>query len=249
VAIGFQRQFASRLGVQPEAITLDHLGLNHLTWERAAYLDGVDRLAELLPEMSDVVQLPLAVLETQRALPSYYLRYYYCHDEVVREERGAPTRGERVAEIEAELLTMYADPSLTTKPELLGQRGGAFYSEAAVGLVAALHSATPSTHAVNVRNHGTFAFLPDEAVIEVSCDVSAAGAVPRPVGRVAPEMAGLIGAVSNYEELALDAALRGGRERVYRALLAHPLIGQHEPATQLTDALIAGNRQYLAWAR
>jgi 6-phospho-beta-glucosidase len=249
VAIGFQRQFAAQLGVAPEAVTLDHLGLNHLTWERAAWVDGVDRLPELLPAMSAVVQLPPVVLETQRALPSYYLRYYYLHDEVVREERGAPTRGERVTEIEAELLRMYADPNLTTKPELLGQRGGAFYSEAAVGLVAALQSANPSIHAVNVRNRGTFPFLPDEAVIEVSCDVSASGAVPRPVGRVAPAMAGLIAHVSAYEELAVDAALRGGRERVYQTLLAHPLIGQHDRATELTDALIAGNRQFLAWAR
>src|SRR5689334_7375952 len=249
VAIGFQRQFAARLGVAPEAVTLDHVGLNHLTWERAAWVDGVDRLPELLPAMSEVVQLPSVVLETQRALPSYYLRYYYCHDEVVREERDAPTRGEKVAEIEASLLEMYADPKLTTKPELLGQRGGAFYSEAAVGLVAAMHSATPSIHAVNVRNQGTFPFLADDAVIEVSCDVSSSGAVPRPVGRVAPSMAGLIAHVSAYEELAVDAALRGGRERVYRALLAHPLIGQHDRASRLTDALIAGNRQYLAWAR
>jgi 6-phospho-beta-glucosidase len=144
---------------------------------------------------------------------------------------------------------MYADPNLTTKPDLLGQRGGAFYSEAAVGLVAALHSTDPTIHAVNVRNQGTFAFLPDEAVIEVSCDVSSAGAVPRPVGPVDPSMAGLIAHVSAYEELAVDAALRGGRDRIYRTLLAHPLIGQHDRVTQLADALIAGNRQYLAWAR
>ena len=57
MAIGFQRQFAARLGVQPEAVMLDHLGLNHLTWERAAYVDGVDRLPELLPAMSAVVEL------------------------------------------------------------------------------------------------------------------------------------------------------------------------------------------------
>ena len=68
------------------------------------------------------------------------------------------------------------------------------------------------------------------------------------VGTVAPEMAGLIGAVSAYEELAIDAALKGGRQRVYRALLAHPLVGQHDLAEKLTDSLIAHNRDYLAWA-
>jgi 6-phospho-beta-glucosidase len=48
VAIGFQRRFAGYLGVDPSAVVLDHVGLNHLTWERAAYVDGVDRLPELL---------------------------------------------------------------------------------------------------------------------------------------------------------------------------------------------------------
>ena len=51
-----------------------------------------------------------------------------------------------------------------------------------------------------------------------------------------------------YEELALDAALRGGRDRVFRALLAHPLVGQYEYAEALTDLLIAHNREHLAWA-
>ena len=36
--------------------------------------------------------------------------------------------------IEAELLTMYRDPSLDTKPKLLEERGGAFYSAAALDL-------------------------------------------------------------------------------------------------------------------
>src|SRR5215218_2515831 len=48
VAIGFQRRFAEMLGVAPERLELDHVGLNHLTWERAARVDGVDRLPELL---------------------------------------------------------------------------------------------------------------------------------------------------------------------------------------------------------
>ena len=43
-----------------------------------------------------------------------------------------------MAEIERQLLELYADPALDEKPELLAQRGGAFYSEAAVQLAAAL---------------------------------------------------------------------------------------------------------------
>ncbi|GII23586.1 6-phospho-beta-glucosidase [Planosporangium mesophilum] len=254
VAIGFQRTFARLLGVPPDAVVLDHVGLNHLTWERAAYVDGVDRLPSLLAdhldEVAAEVRLPRAVVENLGCVPSYYLRYFYCHDEVVRSERGSATRGQRVAEIEAELLSMYRDPARTTKPELLGQRGGAFYSEAAVGLIAALHGLDPDgVHSVNLRNDGTLPFLPDESVIEVSARVGADGPAALPVAPLPPDLAGLVAAVSGYEQLAVDAALRGGRQRVYRALLAHPLVGQHEYAEALTNRLLAANAEHLEWAR
>ncbi|BCJ70868.1 6-phospho-beta-glucosidase [Catellatospora sp. IY07-71] len=253
VAIGFQRRFAALLGVDPGAVTLDHVGLNHLTWERAAYVDGVDRLPELLAGHLDAlagqVQLPREVLTLLGAVPSYYLRYFYSHDLVVREERDAPTRGQKVAEIEEKLLAMYADPALTTKPELLGQRGGAFYSEAAVGLITSLVAGDGAVHAVNLRNDGHLPFLPDEAVIEVSARVDRDGAAPVAAAPVGPELSGLIAGVAAYEELAVRAAVHGGRDRVYAALLAHPLVGQHEYAASLTDGLLAANAAHLPWAR
>src|SRR5438034_6407947 len=215
VAIGFQRRFAAMLGVPPESVTLDHVGLNHLTWERAAYVDGVDRLPELLSahlqDFADDLDMPAPVLSTLDCVPSYYLRYFYCHDAVVREERGAPTRGQKVAEIEAQLLGMYADPTLDTKPELLGQRGGAFYSEAAVGLIASLRAGDGQVHSANVRNHGHLPFLPDDAVIEVSCNVDRDGPTPVPITPVGPLQSGLIAHVAGYEELAVAAAVHRGR--------------------------------------
>jgi 6-phospho-beta-glucosidase len=181
-------------------------------------------------------------------VPSYYLRYFYRHDLVVEEERHSPTRAEQVAGIERELLTMYADPALDRKPDLLGQRGGAFYSEAAVALMASLVNDTGDTQVVNVRNAGTLPFLADEAVIEAPARVGASGAIPLPADPVEPLQRGLIAHVSAYEELAVDAALRGGRQRVEMAMLAHPLIGQIDLARKLTDLLLAENARYLPWA-
>jgi 6-phospho-beta-glucosidase len=68
------------------------------------------------------------------------------------------------------------------------------------------------------------------------------------VADVDPLYAGLMASVTAYEDLALDAALRGGRDRVFRALLAHPLVGQYAYAERLADRLIAHNREHLAWA-
>ncbi len=253
VAIGLQRKFAALLGVDPSEVRLDHVGLNHLTWETAVHVDGEDVLPRLLAAHGDSIaadlRLPLPLLTTLGVIPSYYLRYFYAHDEVVREMRTKPSRAAEVARMEKELLTLYADPALDEKPALLAKRGGAYYSEAAVDLAAALLRDAGSRHqVVNTLNNGTLPFLPDDAVIEVPAAVTTKGAVPLPVAPVNPLFAGLMANVTAYEDLALEAALHGGRDRVFRALLAHPLIGQYEYADRLTDDLIAHNREHLTWA-
>ncbi|MFD7597021.1 6-phospho-beta-glucosidase [Kitasatospora sp. NPDC059812] len=261
VAIGFQRKFATHLGVDPELVRLDHVGLNHLTWERGVTLldaPGSTTGREVLPELlaahgkaiAEDLHLPQPVIERLGVVPSYYLRYFYQHDAVVEELKVQGSRAAQVAEIERQLLEMYADPALDTKPELLGQRGGAFYSEAAVQLIAALlgTGGGTSVQVVNAPNNGVLPFLPDDAVIEVPAEVDANGVRPLPQRAVEPLYAGLIAAVTAYEHLALDAALHGGRDRVFDALLAHPLVGQLELADQLTDRLLAHNREHLAWA-
>jgi len=252
VAIGFQRIFAGMLGVAPERIGLEHVGLNHLTWERAVLVDGTDVLPDLIAahgeELAGLIELPLSVIEQTHSIPSYYLRYFYAHDQVVSEQLASPTRAEQVAQIELELLAMYSDPALDRKPELLGQRGGAFYSEAAVALLASLVNDTGDTQVVNVRNNGTMPFLPDDAVIEVASVIGRHGATPLGFAPLSPLMRGLTAHVSAYEELAVQAARLGGRDRVFEAMLAHPLIGQYDKAGQLTDLLLAENAAFLPWA-
>jgi 6-phospho-beta-glucosidase len=252
VAIGFQRQFARLLGVPPERVALDHVGLNHLTWERAALVDGTDALPGLIAahqeELAARTGMRSSVLDDLRAVPSYYLHYFYEHDAAVAGLRGQQTRAEQVAAIERELLRLYADPALDRKPELLTHRGGAFYSEAAVALLASLVTDARDRQVLNVRNAGTFPFLDDDAVIEVPAVVGSAGPEPLPTAPLEPGMRGLVAHVSAYEELAVEAARHGGRDRVSAALLAHPLVGQYELAGRLADRLIAENAQYLSWA-
>ena len=208
-------------------------------------------LAGHADEIAADIGLPGELVRRLGVVPSYYLRYFYAHDEVVREQLTQPSRAAEVADIERRLLEMYADPTLDEKPALLGERGGAYYSEVAVALTAALLGNGPGTesvHVVNTANRGTLPFLPDDAVIEVPARVDRHGAVPVAIEPLQPLFAGLVAAVTSYEHLALDAAIRGGRERVFDALLAHPLVGQTELADGLTDRLIAHNRDHLAWA-
>ncbi|MFB7261778.1 6-phospho-beta-glucosidase [Streptomyces nojiriensis] len=256
VAIGLQRKFAALLDLAPADLHLDHVGLNHLTWElgvRRGGPDGEDLLPGLLAAHGEAVagdlRLPRAVLDRLGVVPSYYLRYFYAHDEVVRELGTKPSRAAEVAAMERELLALYGDPALDEKPALLAKRGGAFYSEAAVDLAASLlGDGGPAVQVVNMYNNGTLPFLPDDAVVEVQARVDGSGAVPLAVPRLDPLFSGLISHVSAYEDLALDAAVHGGRERVFKALLAHPLIGQYDLAEGLTDRLLAHNKEHLPWA-
>jgi 6-phospho-beta-glucosidase len=244
VAITLQRRIAARFGVAPERVALEHVGLNHLTWERAVRVDGEDRLADLLDEdaqdLGTELGLPPEVLRAVRAIPSYYLRYYYLTRSVFEEQRGGHTRAQDVMDIEAKLLEMYRDEQLTEKPELLSHRGGAFYSEAAAQLIASLYDGAGDVQVVDVRNGGALPDLPDHAVVEVPAMIDRDGAHPVPLAPLAPEQRGLVQAVKAYEELTIEAARTGDRTVAWRALAANPLVGA-EVASPLLEALLTAN--------
>jgi 6-phospho-beta-glucosidase len=244
VAIGFERAMARMLGVAPEQLVVDQVGLNHLTWVRAVWLDGRDVLGDLLEAHGDTlaeqIELPRRLLDELGAIPSYYLRYFYAHDDVLAaQQAGEQPRAARVAEIEAELLRMYADPALVTKPALLEQRGGAFYSEAATRLVTSLSGAGEAVHVVDIRNGGTLAGLADDDVVEVPARVDPSGAHPLEQPPLAPELLGLVQHVAAYERLTVAAARSRDDVTARKALLAHPLVAQWGKAEELIERLAA----------
>ena len=191
------------------------------------------------------LHLPRQLLDELGAIPSYYLRYFYAHDEVLAEQLDGVPRAATVAEIERELLELYRDPSLTEKPALLEQRGGAFYSEAATALVASLAAGTGDVQVVDVRNGGAIPGLQDDDVVELPARIDSGGATPLPQAPLAPELLGLVQHVAGYERLAVRAALDGDRVTARKALLAHPLIGQWAPTAELVTRLLEADVDHL----
>jgi 6-phospho-beta-glucosidase len=250
VAIGFQRRFAAALGVDPDTVQLEHVGLNHLSWERAIRVDGVDLLPQVIDrfseEMAEDLGMPAELIRLLGAVPSSYLRYYYLTDEVLDEERsGGPHRAQQVIDIERELLRMYRDPTLDRKPDLLSRRGGAFYSEAAARLMASLHAGSGDRQVVDVRNDGALAGFPDDAVVEVPAVIDRDGAHPVPLAPLAPELLGLVQEVKAYERLAVLAAMTGDRSTALKALMTNPLGPTYGRAVSLLAALLDANRAHL----
>jgi 6-phospho-beta-glucosidase len=243
VAIGFQRTFAGWLGVEPARVVVDQVGLNHLTWVRRVLLDGEDVLPALLAEhgdeLAEEIDLPRRLLDELGAVPSYYLHYFYAHDAVLREQLDGEPRAAVVQEIERGLLDLYRDPAVDERPDLLMQRGGAYYSEAALGLISSLMTGDGAVHEVDVRNDGTLAGLADDDVVEVPARVGLDGPEPLSQEPLAPELLGLVQHVAAYERLTVRAALSRDPVDARKALLAHPLIGQVELVDGLLDRLVA----------
>jgi 6-phospho-beta-glucosidase len=242
VGIGFRYLFSRLLDVSLERIEVDQVGLNHLTWIRAVRLDGADVLPKLLAghgdAIADEIALPRRILDDLGAIPSYYLHYFYAHDRVLAEQRDGVPRAQAVAEIERGLLEMYRDPSLNEKPALLDQRGGAHYSEAAVGLVRSLHADDGAVHIVDTRNGVTLAGLAADDVVEIPARIGADGITPLSQEPLAPELLGLVQHVAAYERLTAEAALTRDPVTARNALLAHPLIGQIDRVDELVGSLL-----------
>jgi len=243
---------ARLLDAPPESLFLDYVGLNHLSWVRRVFRDGRDVTEEMMARaVTEARANPRsgfdpALLEALGMLPCYYLRYYYHHGRIVAEQRTASrTRGEEVQAIDADLLELYRDPELTAKPPELAKRGGAWYSRAAVSVIAAIAGNTRAVHIVSSRNQGAVADLPAESVVEVPCVVGAAGPIPMVTGPLPGAIRGLVHAVKSYEQLTIEAAVTGDVRTALAALLAHPLVPDYEVAQGLLDAILTANRGWL----
>jgi 6-phospho-beta-glucosidase len=234
-------------GIEHSRIKYDFFGLNHFNFSYNIMIDGRPVTDEEFEQAAGLVgSVDKDIIMTQRLIPSYYCQYYYHNRRMVQEEMESPlTRGEKVQEIEAELFKLYADPKVCTKPELLSKRGGGGYAATALGVINAIANNIDTWAVVNVPNNGAVRILPDEAVIETACIVNQSGIKPLAIGKLPANVWGLVCAVKNYEQLAVEAAVEGSRKKALLALLAHPLIMDYNIARPLLDELLEANKQWL----
>src|SRR5699024_11750424 len=89
------------------------------------------------------------------------------------------TRAEVVQALEKELFKLYEDESLDIKPPQLEERGGAYYSDAAVRLITSIYNDKRDIQTVNTINCGAIGSLPYGWAIETSCVITKDGPVSR----------------------------------------------------------------------
>lgn len=241
---------ASTLEVPKESVSYDYFGLNHLNFGYNLTISGRPLTDEEFDRVAKRIYGGHAVdadlIRQLRLLPSPYLQYYFHRRRAVEEAcHKEHTRGEVVQALEKEIFAAYADPAQETRPEALSRRGGGGYSEIALDVIDAIYNNRGRKIIVNTANHGAVPFLPADASLEMPCMLDAAGIHPLVIPDIPRSIWGLVAAVKNYEQLAVDAALTGDRKTALLALLAHPLVGDYEVAQPLLEEMLAANRAYL----
>ncbi|OGQ86669.1 MAG: hypothetical protein A2289_25765 [Deltaproteobacteria bacterium RIFOXYA12_FULL_58_15] len=247
IPLGFRMDFAKLLGVSPESLEIDSVGLNHLSFIRGVRHCGQDILPRLIREASGEagkpanlpdLEYPDGFIEALGMIPSGYLRYYFMRRETIAEQAAKEkTRAALVTEVEEELLEYYADPNHVDKPASLEKRGGAFYSHAAFEVIEAIAHDTGAVLTVNIQNGATVRDLPEDACIEVPCKVNKGGAHPLAQRPLEPEIRGMIQHVKAYEELTVRAAMTSSRRDAILALTSHPLMPSVAVAIEIVDEI------------
>ena len=262
IPLCMKRDLARLLDVDPKRIDADFVGLNHMSFVPAVYLDGEDilprvlelyrqddpALHEKLEAISDIVW-PDSFLDGMGMLTSPYHRYFYANRMMLEQEKadlaGPGCRAMQVRKVEHELFEIYADQAVHTKPKQLEQRGGACYSEAAISLIDAIYNDRKEVHTVNLKNRGAIADLDYDAVIEANALIGRRGAVPLTLGKMPRHVAGLIHAVKTYEQLTVQAAVERSYEGALMALMSSPFLDDFATAKAMLDEMIAAHPDYL----
>lgn len=254
--IGLKKRLSEQYNTPIDKIYTEFVGLNHLHWVTRIEVDGEDKLQEMLDNREDysAKNVPPSEWDPEflsglGGYPSYYLKYFYMTDVMLEEQveslNANGTRADVVKRVEDELFELYKNPNLQDKPKQLEQRGGAYYSEAAVNLMESLYNDKRDVQTLNVLNGNILDFLPADASIEVNCLVTSNGPIPVSVTNVPEQTKGLIQAVKTYERLTIEAAITGDRSIALQAMASHPLVPSVKVAKILLDEMLECNKQYL----
>ncbi|HZB31581.1 MAG TPA: glycoside hydrolase family 4 [Streptosporangiaceae bacterium] len=248
--VGDTETWAELLGLPP-GLEIDWMGLNHCTWAERARLHGTPidltnalAAAPLTPAAATPHRDPARMAELGRALGllvNSYSKYYFFHDEVVREQRAkATTRAEDIMAMLPAYYEQIATEAEKPDPRPSTERGGGEHGEFAVDVICAIAGDERRRFVVNTVNRGAIASLEPAAIVEVPCVVGRDGPTPLTMGALPRPVRGLTQAVHEYEWLTADAAVRGDPVIALQALLAHPLINDKKVAEGiLLDGLVA----------
>lgn len=257
VPYGMHKAIADMLKRPMEDLKVTMGGLNHMVFVTKVELDGKDITKQVLDEWGaqgvvkniKAITWDNAFVKELGVLPCSYHRYFYMAkeylEEAIEKYEKHETRAESVKQVEDELFELYKDPDLVEKPELLQQRGGAFYSDSACNLINSIYNDKGDIQVVNTVNHGAIRNFKDEETVEVSCKITKDGPIPVEVGELPYPVNGLIQQIKSFEIAGSAAAVTGDYNKALMALIINPLVASQKTAREVLDELLEAHKAFL----
>ena len=237
-------------------------GLNHCTWSLDIWYKGrriYDELPELIARAERTglwKKIPATEWDACRLyryfhlLPGslYYTRYYYTLGKVLRQfsDPKFQHRSQFLMK-QAERIRAHARAQIgRADAEFLPyDEEHASHGDQAIGTIKSIACDERRMEVCNVQNNGAVPNLPEHAIVEVSCILGRHGAAPIAVGPLPKHVAGVVQAVEQHSELAVEAALEGDRDKVMQAAMAHPCNRDWETMEKVIEELFAAHRAWL----
>lgn len=242
----FPRVLAEAAGLDPDAVDVTMVGVNHNCWSVDHKYRGVD-LIDVIREGYDermknpgVTKLQRRLLRlavTMEAVPSYYFQYYYFTSEILGELKAKPTtRSEDILAHLSDYWNHYREQAESDSPNLdpARSRGGIHELELALDAIDAKFNDKGEVLPVNILNTGGVAAGFDESVVvELPCRVDRQGYTPIRQPALKPPVRGLVEMLAEYQVAAAKAAWSGDRKSAVQALVANPLVASLSKAEAL----------------
>jgi 6-phospho-beta-glucosidase len=260
VPIGLEMGIAKLLNVDHSRVRIDFAGLNHMVYGLDIYLDGKSVKEEVMDMMTnpqnssfvkniDGMGWEPEFIKGLDVLTCPYHQYYYKTGEMLKKEleefKTGRTRAEVVKELEAELFELYKDRNLAIKPPQLEQRGGAYYSDAAVRLITSIYTDKRDIQPVNTKNRGAIAGIPYDSAVEISCVITKDGPKPITMGELPVAVNGLVQQIKSFERLAIEAAVTGDYATALTAMTINPLVPSDQLGKVILDEMLEAHKEYL----
>lgn len=254
---GTHKTIAGMLKKPMEEVSVTMGGLNHMVFVTKVETEGKEVTEQILKEWGaqGVVKNIKAVVwdndfvRELGVIPCSYHRYYYMLKEYLEEAlekyEKHETRAELVKAVEDELFTLYKNPELMEKPQLLEQRGGAYYSEAACSLINSIYNDKGDIQVVNTINGGAISNFKENEIVEVSCKITKDGPVPVMIGEMPSAVNGLLQQIKSFEIAGSAAAVTGEYNKALLALMINPLVASQREARAVLDELLEAHKEYL----
>lgn len=98
---------------------------------------------------------------------------------------------------------------------------------------------------INTANNGAVPNMPDDAFLELLCDVDENGPTPRPVGDGPVGLRGLWQQVLDAHQLSVEAAVSGDRDLLFRAFMCDPMVSYQADAKAIIEELLVREKAVL----